>query len=1177
MMRAIHRLRHVGGLFVALVFALSLPLAAHAVTNTWSAAGSLTTARDGHTATLLPSGQVLVAGGADTGGNALASAERYDPATNTWSAAASLTTARKYHTATRLPSGQVLVAGGRGNTGLLASAERYDPATNTWSAAGSLTTARYGHTATLLPSGQVLVAGGDNYSSGYLASAELYDPATNTWSAAGSLTTGRYVHTATRLPSGQVLVAGGVGNSGYLGSAELYDPVTNTWSGAASLTTARGWHTATLLPSGQVLVAGGLGVSGDLASAERYDPATNTWSAAGSLTTARDSHTATLLPSGQVLVAGGLGFPSGAVFASAELYDPATNTWSGAASLTTARGWHTATLLPSGQVLVAGGLGVSGDLASAELYTPEGSGTFNLDQHGLTGAWYNPATGGQGFLIESYPDLVSSGHGYLAMGWYTFDVTAAGGQRWYILQGDAVNGSASAPLTIYAATGGNFNAPPQITSSNVGTATLSFSSCTSGTLSFNFNDGRSGSIPLTRLDTNITCSNAGDDGNATSNYLLSGAWYDSATSGQGIIFDVNPTQTTLFAAWYTYAPNGSSIGGGASQRWYTIQDNAFAPGTLSKDGLAIYETTGGTFNTPGGTSTTQVGTADVSFQSCTALTLTYNFTGGTNAGQSGSITLSRVVDAPAGCQLGGAGVAPAGTTVDASTGVVTIPATAAVGTYVFPICVIDSTGQSACSTATAIVNPATAAAISGVHGAGKLRTARFLSAPAVSDGVKLHQFPSAAPANVIRTANSAIHAATGVASIASACPPISTVPLHINPVVGAGTQGRAFELPGPAVNGGVPPLHFVASTLGVTANVTLCQPANLSDTIVVTNVMGSGVDGNLLLPTDALYVDWAVVNNGTGPTVATFYTDVYVDGAFVSRWPTNAPLAPGNVRIQSGVPIGTLPAGPHTIVIIPDATNAVDPAGAADNNIVKNFTVVATLTIAFSPDNYTVAQGTSLDLPAPNVAGGIPPYQNFAFDSSGSGNGNPPFDSSIESLTGVVTISSNALPGSYTFDVCVDDSGGQQACTPVTVTVTGNQSYMGLFNGSHLFTGPDGNGGVCSVLISINGGTMRIILTQVSGDGAIQGSANFSGTIVASEDTCGQAGSGAPFMSAPDLPVTGTTSNLTFDGDLLTVSGVESLINLSFSGRLNGTTILGTATVTIPGANGLLVMPVVLQ
>jgi hypothetical protein len=147
------------------------------------------------------------------------------PATNTWSAAGSLATARYYHTAARLPSGQVLVAGRyNDNTGVLGSAELYAPATNTWSAAGSLATARGQHTATLLPSGQVLVAGGYNGSSGALAlaSAELYDRATNTWSVAGSLTTARYLHTATLLPSGQVLVAGGAGNSGPLASAELY-------------------------------------------------------------------------------------------------------------------------------------------------------------------------------------------------------------------------------------------------------------------------------------------------------------------------------------------------------------------------------------------------------------------------------------------------------------------------------------------------------------------------------------------------------------------------------------------------------------------------------------------------------------------------------------------------------------------------------------------------------------------------------------------------------------------------------------------------------------------------------------------------------------------------------------------------------------------------------------------
>ena len=83
----------------------------------------------------------------------------------------SLNIARGNHTATLLPNGKLLVAGGY--TGAyLASAELYDPTTGTWSVTGSLNTARGNHTATLLPSGKVLVAGG--YNGGYLTSAELY-------------------------------------------------------------------------------------------------------------------------------------------------------------------------------------------------------------------------------------------------------------------------------------------------------------------------------------------------------------------------------------------------------------------------------------------------------------------------------------------------------------------------------------------------------------------------------------------------------------------------------------------------------------------------------------------------------------------------------------------------------------------------------------------------------------------------------------------------------------------------------------------------------------------------------------------------------------------------------------------------------------------------------------------
>ena len=94
-----------------------------------------------------------------------------------WSPAASLATGRERHTATLLPGGKVLVAGGYNalSSGYLASAELYDPATNAWSATGSLATARFRHTATLLPSGKVLVAGGRDAINTIFASAELFD------------------------------------------------------------------------------------------------------------------------------------------------------------------------------------------------------------------------------------------------------------------------------------------------------------------------------------------------------------------------------------------------------------------------------------------------------------------------------------------------------------------------------------------------------------------------------------------------------------------------------------------------------------------------------------------------------------------------------------------------------------------------------------------------------------------------------------------------------------------------------------------------------------------------------------------------------------------------------------------------------------------------------------------
>ena len=332
-----------------------------APTYTFTPGPLMSVARSGHTATLLPDGKVLVAGGATP------TAELYDPVANIFAAVGSMAASRQNHTATLLANGKVLVTGGN-NVGLaVASAELFDPATNTFTAVGSMSTQRQYHTATLLTNGKVLVTGGRS-KTGNLGSAELFDPATNTFAATGSMSTQRQGHTATLMPSGQVLIAGGYSSTVYHTSAELFDPATNTFSlVAGAMSKAHQNHTATLLPSGQVLMARGHWDSTNISRVtDLFDPATHTFTSPGLMITASQNHTATLLPNGLVMSAGG--YNGNTTYRTAELYDPVANTFTAVGLMGSARRDHTATLLHNGQVLVVGGYNGVGNLASTELF-----------------------------------------------------------------------------------------------------------------------------------------------------------------------------------------------------------------------------------------------------------------------------------------------------------------------------------------------------------------------------------------------------------------------------------------------------------------------------------------------------------------------------------------------------------------------------------------------------------------------------------------------------------------------------------------------------------------------------------------------------------------------------------------------------------------------------------------
>ena len=355
--------------------------------------GSLVVARSGHSATLLPDGRVLIAGGEGPhephGSNYLDATELWDPVLGTSSASGPLVTnpvgdaSRAGMHGFLLPDGRVLVipAGWLSNPPMTEPIEIWDPATQSARALTTLEIARFGYTAALLSDGRVLIAGGvPSLVEPPTAAAEIWDPVADSILPSGPLAVGREGAYSTLLADGRVLIVGGGrqpadGPADFepVTAAEIWDPATATFRNVPSLEGVGAavfgdeqlsyFGGAITLRDGRVLFL-------DESGARTWDPGTDRLADAGSFLEPRIGYTATLLSDGRVLIVGGEGLRS------AELWDPATQTLSSAGTMTEGRIGHTSTALPDGRALIAGGYEVGRDFpnayphASVEIWEP---------------------------------------------------------------------------------------------------------------------------------------------------------------------------------------------------------------------------------------------------------------------------------------------------------------------------------------------------------------------------------------------------------------------------------------------------------------------------------------------------------------------------------------------------------------------------------------------------------------------------------------------------------------------------------------------------------------------------------------------------------------------------------------------------------------------------------------
>ena len=251
--------------------------------GTFRPAGMMITPRGDHTATLLGDGRVLIAGGADRSSldaesrQVLPNAELFDPKTATFSSVRSLVTERANYSATLLPDGRVLVAGGRNQNGDPRTTEIFDPHDGAFTAGPVAAAPHSAALAPLISGSRVLLTG-----SGPGAS-EIFDPQAAPAATATVAPDGRAsspVQTAVmhdrpslvELDDGRILILGGsvIGGGERTGVSEIFDPATGGTSPTGPRLALLTDVATTRLPDGRILVAG-TDTNGE-GAAEIFDP-----------------------------------------------------------------------------------------------------------------------------------------------------------------------------------------------------------------------------------------------------------------------------------------------------------------------------------------------------------------------------------------------------------------------------------------------------------------------------------------------------------------------------------------------------------------------------------------------------------------------------------------------------------------------------------------------------------------------------------------------------------------------------------------------------------------------------------------------------------------------------------------------------------------------------------------